>query len=130
MGINDVIMSRSLSIMVVDDEPIVGNRLKRLLEKDGHSVQTFTRGSKAVEALDAGYFDIVITDLKMGKVDGIMVLEHAATLDPPPKVIVISGLNQEKLTREATIKGACAFLIKPFRIEELREVIRKVSAGC
>jgi CheY-like chemotaxis protein len=48
MGINDVIMSRSLSIMVVDDEPIVGNRLKRLLEKDGHSVQTFTRGSKAV----------------------------------------------------------------------------------
>jgi DNA-binding NtrC family response regulator len=119
-------MIRSLNIMVVDDEPIVGNRLKRLLEKDGHTVHAFTRGSKAVEAMVNNRYDIVITDLKMGKVDGIMVLEHASSLNPPPRVIVISGLNQQKFSHEASIKGAFAF-VKPFRVEELREVIRKVS---
>jgi DNA-binding NtrC family response regulator len=120
-------MGKSLCIMIVDDEPIVGRRLKRLLEKDGHTIHTFTRGSLAVESFRETRYDIIITDLKMGKIDGIKVLEHAAGLTPPPKVIIISGLNQKKFSHEATLKGAYAFLVKPFRIEELRTIIRKAS---
>ena len=120
-------MSASLSIMIVDDESIVGKRLKRLLEKDGHTVQTFTRGSLAIKSFQTYNYDMIITDLKMGKVDGIMVLEYAAALKLSPKVIVISGLTQKKFSQEAFIKGAHAFLKKPFRIKELRDIIKRAS---
>lgn len=113
--------------MIVDDEPIVVNRLKRMLEKDGHTIHTFTRGSLAVESFEDRTYDIIITDLKMGKVDGISVLEHASALEPKPKVIIISGLRQEKYPEEALFKGAFAFLVKPFKIQELRALIRRAT---
>lgn len=113
--------------MIVDDEPIVCNRLKRLLTKDGHEVVTFTRGSLALASLKTDVYDLMLTDLKMGKIDGLYLLEYAARLETKPKVIIISGLKQGKYPEKALYRGAYAFLVKPFKMDELRDLIRKVS---
>ncbi len=118
-------MSDRVSIMIIDDEPIVGKRLKRLLQKDGYEVETFTRGSVAVEELERKSFDIILTDLKMGRVDGIQVLEIAKRKNPDTKVIIISGLAKVELVVEAFKKGAFGFVIKPFKIEELKKTIKE-----
>ncbi len=120
-------MNTKLRIMIVDDEPIVGKRLKRLLEKDGYEVDTFTRGSIAIEELRQKHFDIIITDLKMGRIDGMKILETAGKKNPDTKVIIISGLSNTEIATKALNKGAFGFIIKPFKIEELKQVIQKAE---
>lgn len=111
--------------MIIDDEPIVVKRLKRLLEKDGFMVEAFTRGSIAVEELENKRFDIIITDLKMGRVDGMKILETAREKNPDTKVIIISGITKIEIIEEAFAKGAFGFVIKPFKIEELKKIIKE-----
>ena len=118
-------MTYRFRIMIIDDEPIVGKRLKRLLEKDGFEVEAFTRGSVAAEELERKSFDIIITDLKMGRVDGIQILENAKEKNPDTKVIIISGLMKIELADEAFRKGAFGFIIKPFKIEELKKLLKE-----
>ncbi len=113
--------------MVVDDEPIVGKRLKRLLEKDGYDVEIFTRGSIALEEFKQKHFDIIITDLKMGRVDGMKILETAKKKNPDTKVIIITGFGRMETATEAFNKGAFEFIIKPFKFEELKQVVKKAE---
>jgi DNA-binding NtrC family response regulator len=115
-------------IMIVDDEPIVGKRLKRLLEKDGYEVEIFTKGSVALEECDRKHFDIVITDLKMGGVDGMKVLETVRGKNPDTKVIIITGFRKMESSNEAFIKGAFDYLVKPFKIEDLKRIIKKAES--
>ena len=68
-------MSTRCEILVVDDEPIVGERLKAFIEKDGHKVETFVDPAAALRRLEAKDFDIVISDIRMGEIDGIQVME-------------------------------------------------------
>ena len=112
-----------ISIMIVDDEPIVGKRLKRLFEKDGYAVEIFTRGSLALKELENKKFDIIITDVKMGKVDGIQILDTAKKKYPDTKIIIISGLSKNELVLDAINKGAFSFIVKPFKFNELKEVV-------
>ncbi len=120
-------MNYRFRIMIIDDEPIVGKRLKRLLEKDGYDVEVFTRGSIAVEELAKKTFDIIITDLKMGRVDGIRIMETAREINPDTKVIIITGLSKVEIANEALNKGAFDFIMKPFKIEEIKQIIRKAE---
>ena len=113
----------NVSIMIVDDEPIVGKRLKRLFEKDGYNVEIFSRGSMALKELENKKFDIIITDLKMGKVDGMQILETARGKYPDTKIIIISGLSKNELVIDALKKGAYSFIVKPFKFNELKEVV-------
>jgi DNA-binding NtrC family response regulator len=109
--------------MIVDDEPIVGKRLKRSFEKDGYAVEIFTRGSLALKELENKNYDIIITDLKMGRVDGMQILETAGEKYPDTKIIIISGLSKNDLVLDALKKGAFSFIVKPFKISELKEVV-------
>ncbi len=120
-------MGDKLHVMIIDDEPIVGKRLKRLLEKEDFVVETFTRGSLAIEELSNKHFDIIITDLMMGIVDGIQILEFAKTSYPDVRVIIITGFGKKETSEEAFRKGAFDFIIKPFRVEELREVVHRAA---
>lgn len=111
-------------IMIIDDEPIVGKRLKRLLEKDGYDVETFTESSVAAEELEKKSFDIIITDLKMDRFAGIHILETAREKKPDTKIIIISGYSNIETAEEAFRKGAFGFVIKPFKIEDLKKIIK------
>lgn len=118
-------MDEPLRIMVVDDEPIVGRRLKPALEKDGYVVEVYEDGSSALARLEETVFDIVVTDVRMEDVDGIRVLEQVQEKSRQTKVIIITGYATVEVAREALAKGAFDFIAKPFKPNDLRAVIER-----
>ena len=78
-------------LLVVDDEPIALRNLERVLAKEGYAVTTAASGQAALKLLRPGAFDLVLTDLRMEKVDGMEVLRRARENDPDLEVILITG---------------------------------------
>lgn len=120
-------MDKKFTIMVIDDEPIVGKRVKRMFEKRGYAVEAFTDGGKALARLSEKKFNVVITDLKMGNVDGMTILTTVREQYPDTKVIIITGVGKWLIATDAFEKGAFDFIIKPFRFEELESAVKKVE---
>jgi DNA-binding NtrC family response regulator len=120
-------MSHSLEILLLDDEPIVGKRLKPALTKIGCDVEVFEDPLLAVARLDEKNFDIVVTDIRMDEMDGMQILEHVLAKSPETKVIMITGYAMIALAREAMEKGAFDFIAKPFKPDDLRTVIAKAA---
>jgi DNA-binding NtrC family response regulator len=117
----------SLQIMLVDDEPIVGKRLKPALAKYGFEVEVFEDPSSALQRLREKEFDIVVTDVRMEDVDGIQVLEEVLARSDRTKVIIITGYATVEVAREALVKGAFDFIAKPFKPNDLRAVIDRAA---
>ena len=120
-------MDQKLNIMVVDDEAIVGKRLKPTLERDGYEVETFGDGTSALDRISRKDFDIIVTDVRMDDVDGMQILEHVKRHSPRTKVIIITGYATVDLAREALVKGAFDFIAKPFKPADLRVIIEKAA---
>lgn len=120
-------MDQKLNIMVVDDEAIVGKRLKPTLERDGYEVETFGDGTSALDRIGQKDFDIIVTDVRMDDVDGMQILEHVKRYSPRTKVIIITGYATVDLAREALVKGAFDFIAKPFKPADLRVIIEKAA---
>lgn len=118
---------RKLRIMVIDDENIVGKRLKPALEKTGDVVETFEDGKSALARFDAEPFDIVVTDVRMDEMDGIEVLEQILARSSRTKVIIITGYATVEVAREALTKGAFDFIAKPFKPADLRAIIERAA---
>jgi len=117
-----------LRIMVIDDESIVGKRLKPALEKTGHVVETFEDGRRALERFAEQPFEIVVTDIRMDEIDGIEILEQILASDRGTKVIIITGYATVEVAREALSKGAFDFIAKPFKPNDLRVIIERAAA--
>ena len=115
------------SILVIDDEPIVGKQLKPMLQKSGFEVEALEDPAEAIARLDERGFDIVVTDLRMEEVDGIQVLEHVMRHCKETKVILITGYATVEVAREALVKGAFDFIAKPFKPVDLRAAINKAA---
>jgi len=120
-------MSESLSVLLLDDEPIVGRRLKPALVKIGCQVEVFENPREAVARIDEKEFDIVVTDIRMEEIDGLQVLDHVRAKWPRTKVILITGYAKMDLAREAMGKGVFDFIAKPFRPDDLRRIIVKAA---
>ncbi len=114
-------------MMVVDDEPIVGKRLKQIFEKAGYNTEVFIKGRLALEDLEKNSYDIIVTDLKMDEVDGMKILKEAREKNPNIKVIIITAYAEMETAKEAFKKGVFDFIAKPFRIDDLRKVIARAE---
>lgn len=119
--------NQRLRVMILDDEPIVGKRLKPVLSKSGFEVEVFEDPSAAISRLGEAEFDIVVTDLRMEDVDGIRVLEHVMDHCKHTRVILITGYATVEVAREALVKGAFDFIAKPFKPKELMAVVNKAA---
>lgn len=120
-------MDKSLEVLILDDEPIVGKRLKPALAKIGCEVEAYEDPHQAWERLEKKEFDIVVTDIRMEDIDGMQILEHVLEKYPRTKVIMITGYAMMNLAREAMEKGAFDFISKPFKPDDLRRVIAKAA---
>jgi DNA-binding NtrC family response regulator len=120
-------MSDKLEVLILDDEPIVGKRLKPALTKIGCSVEVFQDPKEALERIDQKEFDIVVTDIRMDEIDGLQVLDQVVKKSNHTKVIMITGYAMMAVAREAMEKGAFDFIAKPFRPNDLREIIAKAA---
>ena len=120
-------MSKQLKLLLLDDEPIVGKRLKPALTKVGCEVEVFENPRQALKRIEEKEFDIVVTDIRMAEVDGIEVLEQVKKKSSRTKVIMITGYAMMETAREAMEKGAFDFIAKPFEPDELRAVIARAA---
>jgi len=120
-------MDKKVIVLILDDEPIVGKRLKPAVERMGCEVEVFEDPREALQRIDEKTFDIVVTDIRMDEIDGIEVLERVKKKSPRTMVIMITGYAMMALAREAMEKGAYDFIAKPFTPEELRKAIAKAA---
>ena len=118
-------MGSQCNILVVDDEPIVGERLQSFLTKDGHKVEIYTDPVVAMEQLQKNQYDIVISDIRMAQMDGIEVMKQVLEKSRGTKVIMITGYATMELARESLTKGAFDFIAKPFKLKEIRQTIKR-----
>ena len=116
-------------LLVIDDEAIVGKRLKQVFNKVGFLVETFTDPVAAVKAMEESPFDIVVTDLKMEAMDGLEVLKRTKAINPACRVIIITGYASVETAEIAQQYGVFSFLAKPFRLDELKSVISEALAS-
>jgi DNA-binding NtrC family response regulator len=122
-------MKRNLRVMVIDDENIVGKRLKPALEKNGDIVETFTDARQALERFSEQHFDIVVSDIRMDDIDGLEVLEQVVARSDRTKVIIITGYATVEVAQEALVKGAFDFIAKPFKLSDLGAVVNKAASS-
>ncbi len=118
---------QNLEICVIDDETVVCKRLQQALTKAGYTVETFTDSRKAIKRLDEKHFDIIVTDIRMDNIDGMEVLSHIRQQERNTKVILITGYATIEIAREAQVKGAYDFISKPFKPNELQQVIERAA---
>jgi len=122
MGENGVSSPR---ILVVDDEMIVCESCKRILEEDGYEVETALSGREAFDKMKESPFDIIITDLTMPEIDGMEVLRTFRKEYPDAIVIMITGFSTVETAVEAMKLGAFDYIPKPFTPDEVSIVVKK-----
>ena len=113
------------NILVVDDEAIIREGLRRILENEGFEVETFGAGRPAVERMQDEDFSLVITDLKMPGMSGLEVLKSIKILQPEIPVIIITGYSTVDTAVETMKSGAVDYLAKPFTPEQIIEKVNK-----
>jgi DNA-binding NtrC family response regulator len=120
-------LNTKVRVIILDDEPIVGERLKVSLERAGFEVDAFTSSRDVIARLKEETYDILVTDLKMSGPDGMEVLRIAKEVNPQIKPIVITGFATRKTAEEAMRSGAVEFIAKPFKISQLKELLYSIS---
>ena len=111
-------------ILVVDDEPGLRDVLSIMLKRAGYAVTMATDGEEAIELLNKEIFDLVITDLKMPKVDGMAVLRAVKSTSPETVVLIITAFASADSAVEAMKQGAYDYLTKPFQVDEVQLIVR------
>lgn len=116
---------KSAHILIIDDETIARENLEHVLRKEGYQTTAVENGLEALKELKKQEFDLVMTDLRMQQVDGMQVLERTKELYPETEVIVITGYATVSSAVEAMQKGAYHYIPKPYKIDEVRILVRQ-----
>lgn len=116
------------TVLIADDEANLRKVLRTLLERDGHQTVAVPDGEKALEAIQQGGIDIVVTDLRMPILGGLELLRAVKNLEPGLPVIVITAHGTVDTAVSALKHGAFDYITKPFDKEELRLAVRKAAA--
>jgi len=112
-------------ILVVDDEAVALKNLEHILAKEGYDLTSTQSGPQALKLLETNEFDLVITDLKMEKVDGMQVLERTRKLYPYTEVVMITGFATVDSAISAMKSGAYHYISKPYKLDEVRKVVQE-----
>jgi Nif-specific regulatory protein len=112
-------------ILIADDHDALRRGLARGLGEMGHEIEEAAHGNAAIERLHDGYFDVVLSDLKMGGSDGLDVLRTTRALHPTTAVILMTAFGSVSTAVEAMKIGAFDYVQKPFEIEEMEVKIEK-----
>jgi len=112
-----------IRVLVVDDEQSMRDLLAIMLRQAGYDVTTADGGEAAIERLKAESFDLVLTDLRMRKVDGLAVLKAAKEHAPRTVVLVVTAYASTETAVEAMKLGAYDYITKPFKLDELKVTV-------
>ena len=112
-------------ILIVDDEPSILSVLGTLLKAQSHEVTPARSGEAALNLLKTQSFDLMISDIRMGSMDGMQLLQHVRRAHPGLAVIMLTAFGTVEIAVEAMKLGAADFLPKPFSLDHLMAVVRK-----
>jgi DNA-binding NtrC family response regulator len=110
-------------LLIVDDEEIALRNLEHVMARAGHAVTCANSGQEALDLLEAQEFDVVLTDLRMEKVDGMEVMKKCRSRHPDAETIMITGYATTESAVNAMKHGAFYYIAKPFRLDEARKVV-------
>ncbi len=116
-----------IKVLVIDDEKITLKNLEHVLKKEGYDVTGTDSGVEALKLIEKQEFDIVLTDIKMEKVDGFEILRKCKALYPDTEVIMITGYATVENAVTAMKQGAFYYIAKPFKLDIIRKIILEAS---
>jgi DNA-binding NtrC family response regulator len=121
-------MEHKAKVLVVDDEKIALKNLEYVMKKEGYEVVGTTSGPNALKILEEQEFAVVLTDLRMEKVDGIQILQRCKELYPDIEVIMITGYATLESAVQTMKHGAFYYVAKPFKLDEVRKIVKEAAA--
>ena len=116
----------STSILVVDDERAIQDTLAWCLQKDGHGVRTAGSAEEALAIMADQGFDLIISDIIMPGLSGVDLLRKAHVLQPQTLFVLITAFATVETAVEALREGASDYIVKPFKLDELRLRVRRL----
>jgi len=119
-------MSNALRVMIIDDEPLMRITIQDALVAEGYQVTTAETGEKGLALFRLSQADILITDLKLPDMDGLQVLKEVKMVSPETQVIMITAYGSIDSAVTAMKEGASDYLTKPFSMDELLLIIRRI----
>jgi DNA-binding NtrC family response regulator len=118
-------MQGTAKILIVDDEKVALKNLEHVMRKEGYEVTGTESGPIAFRLLEEQQFDVVLTDLRMEKVDGMQILKKCRELYPDTEVVIITGYATLESAVDTMKHGAFYYVAKPFKLEEVRKVVKE-----
>ncbi len=112
-------------ILVIDDEKVVGDSLRRTLHGEGYEIDTAESGQEGLRKARRESFDLIIVDLKMPDIDGLDVIKRIKEEQPDVMMVMITGYSTVDSATEALKTGAFDYLPKPFTPDEISGVVQK-----
>ncbi len=118
-------MSEAPALLVVDDDQVSRELLAEVLGREGYRVRIASGGEECLRLAEAEPFDMALVDLRMPDLDGLGVLGRLATIQPDLPVVILTAFATIETAIEAVRAGAYDYLSKPFRMEEIKVVVRR-----
>ena len=119
-----------MRLLIVDDDASVRESLADALERPGLEVRAALDGANALHLLEEYPADLILTDVRMPKIDGVELLRRVRSQDPTVAVILMTAYDDMATVVEAMREGARDFLVKPLDLRELRKVLERCMAEC
>ena len=118
-------MKSEISILIVDDEPTMRNLLEKILAREGYQMHSLGDGYAALEYLKSNHVDIVVSDMKMPKMDGFELLKNIKEHHPGVGVIIMTAYGDTYTVKDALLLGADEYITKPFKSYEISLVVER-----
>ena len=119
----------NVRVLIVEDDDIIRDFLFDSLEMKGFAPTWARNGLEALEILEKGEVDLVLSDVRMPEIDGIELSKQVATKFPGVPVVLITGIHAEERERILQESGARNVLPKPLQIRQLVEVLDAAAAS-
>ncbi len=118
-------MKSEISILIVDDEATMRNLLGKILARDGYRMYSVGDGQAALDYLNNHHVDIVVSDMKMPKMDGLDLLKKIKKQHPGVGVIIMTAYRDIYTVKDALLLGADEYITKPFKSYEISLVVER-----
>ena len=118
-------MKSSVSVLIVDDEEMMRNLLNKILSREGYRISSAEDGQAALETMGQEKIDIVISDMKMPRMNGFELLKVIKQEYPEVGVIIMTAYGDTYTVKDALLLGADEYITKPFKSYEISLVVER-----
>jgi DNA-binding NtrC family response regulator len=118
-------MATHAKVLVVDDEPVVGQSFNRVLTEKGYEVNTASSGEEALSKMGSNGYDLVFADIRMPGMDGLEMAKRIKEMNPWLPVVVVTGYGTEANEARAEEIGVSGFVRKPLSPEMIESITKQ-----